>query len=333
MRLIQTIPIIVIIFFASGVGAVPVEEWNRTYPDLGWGISDIAPSVDGGYVLAACDSIVKIDASGKRQWIRELSNPKTASREYSTILHVGSTEDGGYIFGGSRSFIGDFGSKSISAVIKTDAEGIEQWNRTFNENIDKFREIGGGINSIQQTNEGGYILAESTIYVDTNDARIIKLDSGGNTEWTRTFDNSLRPSIRQTLDGGYILSIYHGNFRERYRETILKKLDAKGNDIWNLTYPKMDNGQVELTADGMYMISGEKNSKLTNIDAFLIKIDANGNELWNKTYGGTVDDGFGVIQKTLDGGYILAGYTGADHNTDVLPYFLGDAWLVRVDAD
>ena len=32
-------------FLSLGAVAHPAEEWNRTYRDLGWGLSDITPAV------------------------------------------------------------------------------------------------------------------------------------------------------------------------------------------------------------------------------------------------------------------------------------------------
>jgi hypothetical protein len=317
------------LLIAGSTCAIPVEEWNMSYLREVGPIDDIEQTADGGYITVAYDSIAKIDASGNRHWIRKLFKLEPDFRGSTGISQVGQTGDGGYIFGGYRSFVSDFGSKQIILIIKTDSEGNEQWNRTFDENTYQYNYF----ISIQQTQDSGYILAESTTHDNTNDVRIIKLDSNGKTEWIRTFENSLRPSLHQTLDGSYIISISRGKYEDRYPETSLKKLDSKGNDIWNRSYQGMENVHVELTDDGGYMISGEMKSSITNIDAFLIKTDPMGNELWNKTYGGTGDDGFGVIRKTLDGGYILAGYTGADHSTDVMNFYMGDAWLVKVDAE
>lgn len=340
MRPIWIMEILVIIFFAAGAGAVPVEEWNRTYSDAFF--NDVQDISDGGYVLAGYKIsnsglqgayLIKVDSNGNEEW-NKLFAPETY------VYIVEKTIDDGYILGGYKSFNGDYGSKEVALVIKTDASGNEQWNRTFDENIDKYDPLSGTINSIKQIKDGGYILTQNTWRNNTNYARIIKLDSAGNTEWIRTFENSSIASVVHTFNGSYIfaISIFHGGYnQEKYPEISLIKLDDRGNDLWNRTYQGtyqgIENVHIEQTAEDGLMIMGEIRTSRTGIDALLIKTDANGIEIWNKTFGGTSDDGFNSIQKTRDSGYIIAGYTGADRSADVLNLYHGDAWLVRVDAD
>ncbi len=113
------------------------------------------------------------------------------NRTYSNALFydVQQTRDDGYILAGmTRSF------ESSAYLIKTDASGNEEWNRSFDENIDKFDSVRGGFNSVQQTSDNGSILAETASYDNSYSyyARIIKIDSSGNTEWIRKFKKVIR---------------------------------------------------------------------------------------------------------------------------------------------
>lgn len=63
-----------------------------------------------------------------------------------------------------------------------------------------------------------------------------------------------------------------------------------------------------------------------SFDACLFKLDTNGNLQWNKTFGGTQDDGATFVLQTIDGGYILSGFTYSN-----VPG--GDAWLIKTDAN
>ena len=77
---------------------------------------------------------------------------------------------------------------------------------------------------IQQTSDGGYIVAGSTqsnsgdISNGNNgdvDYWILKLDESGNKVWDKTLGGSsydCATSIRQTSDGGYILAGYTGSY-------------------------------------------------------------------------------------------------------------------------
>jgi hypothetical protein len=85
--------------------------------------------------------------------------------------------------------------------MKIDSQGNEEWARTYN----------GDFKSVQQTDDGGYIVAGSFSY----NSYLMKTDSQGYLEWERTlthggpfnasgFDEAV--SVRQTIDGGYIIT-------------------------------------------------------------------------------------------------------------------------------
>ncbi len=65
--------------------------------------------------------------------------------------------------------------------------------------------------SIQQTSDGGYIVAGYTESFGAGDcdAWVIKLDANGNVQWQKTYggrSDDEAYSIQQTSDGGYIVA-------------------------------------------------------------------------------------------------------------------------------
>ena len=64
--------------------------------------------------------------------------------------------------------------------------------------------------SIQQTSDGGYIVAGQTLFRGRNcDSWVLKLNSNGSVEWQKTYggsDDDYAYSIQQTSDGGYIVA-------------------------------------------------------------------------------------------------------------------------------
>jgi hypothetical protein len=233
------------------------------------------------------------------------------------IALVQQTTDGGYILAGHAAgyALSSGGTGYDALLIKTDANGIEQWNKTFKGQI--LNCFGGCGNaaagSVQQTSDGGYIFAGN---VDFN-RWLVKTDSYGNEQWNKTFISAVNLGtdalVQETSDGGYIIiSSSSPNY-----SVWLIKTDKKGDMQWNKTfwgeYINTDN-YVQLTSDGGYILAGSNSPGGT----WLIKTNASGNEKWSRTFGNL---GILSVQQTSDGGYILPGYSN------------DGAWLIKTDIN
>ncbi len=130
-----------------------------------------------------------------------------------------------------------FGAGDSDAwVIKLDANGNVQWQKTYGGKGDDYAY------SIQQTSDGGYIVAGKTLSFGTgdSDAWVIKLDAKGNVQWQKTYGGEYDDfvhSIQQTSDGGYIVAGYTLSFGAGNDAWVIK-LDAKGNVQWHKTYAR-----------------------------------------------------------------------------------------------
>jgi hypothetical protein len=134
--------------------------------------------------------------------------------------------------------------------------------------------------------------------------------------WTRTYGGSDEDEgrcVQQTLDGGYIVAGQTASFGAGYDDFYLIKTNASGDTLWARTYggSVRDWGwSVLQTPDTGYIILGQTSSfGAGDKDFYLVKTDASGSVVWDKTCGGTGLDEGRCVQQTLDGGYILAGYT------------------------
>ena len=195
--------------------------------------------------------------------------------------------------------------------------------------------------SVQQTTDGGYILAGYTASFGAGsiDAWLIKTDADGNKVWDKTFGGSgddIAYAVQQTSDGGYILAGYTWLLGAWY-DAWLIKTDANGNKVWDKTFGGRRSDfayAVQQTSDGGYILAGWTAGSyfVGNPYAWLIKTDANGNKVWDRTFGGRAYGGSSQeiansVQQTSDGGYILAGSTYSIGAGD------GDAWLIKTDAN
>ncbi|MFQ5869426.1 MAG: T9SS type A sorting domain-containing protein [Candidatus Zixiibacteriota bacterium] len=192
--------------------------------------------------------------------------------------------------------------------------GDTLWTRTYG---------GSGVDggySVQQTSDGGYIIAGYTdsFGAGLQDFYLVKTDSSGDTLWTRTYggsDHDWARSVQQTSDGGYIIAGYTGSFGAGGNDFYLVKTDSSGDTLWTRTYGGSDHDQglsVQQTSDGGYVIGGMTESfGAGDWDVYLVKTDSSGDTLWTRNYGGSSEDHGYSVQQTSDGGYIIAGLTGS----------------------
>ena len=215
-------------------------------------------------------------------------------------------------------------------LVRTDADGDSLWSRTF------VRENTEWCFSIIQTTDGGFALAGLTYSLGTRnwDMWLIKIDSDGDSLWSRTFGGSNDEqcfSIIQTTDGGYALAGWTKSFGAGDKDMWLVKTDEDGDSLWSRTFGG-DNSDVcnslIQTADGGFALGGYTRSfGAGDYDMWLVKTDADGDSLWSRTFGGEGSDQCHSMIQTADGGFALAGWAesfGAGRS---------DMWLVRTNAD
>ena len=227
-------------------------------------------------------------------------------------LSVQQTNDGGYIIAG---YTLSFGAGLTDVyLIKTNSSGDTLWTR-----------IDGGSNwdegfDVEQTDDGGYIVVGRTgsYGVGGRDFYVLKKDSIGNSQWTRTYGGpyfDLAYSVLQTAEGGYILAGDHELHPPSFSsyEGWLVKINSIGDTLWTRLYGGSNFDQarsIDITNDAGYFLVGTTESfSAGSRDLYTLKTDPIGDTLWTRTYGGIEYD-YGVSgQQTSDGGYIVAGFT------------------------
>jgi hypothetical protein len=311
------------------------QGWEQTYGGTSYEFGySIQQTTDGGYIICGNTEsfgngmrdvyLIKTDGSGSQQWSQSYGGSGT-----DVGYSVQQTNDGGYIISGSTESFGNGGHDVY--IIKTDNNGDQQWFQTFG---------GSGVydrgRSVQQTNDGGYIIGGSTTsFGNSSDVYLIKTDGNGNQLWSKTYNEGSTDygvDVKQTTDGGYVVCGYsnsiisNGNF-----DIYLIKSDNNGNEEWSSKFggAGVEHGySVQQTTDGGYIISGyTDNINTSNYDVYLIKTDGNGNQLWSQTYGGSGYNEGKSVQQTNDGGYIICGYTESFGNG------MEDVYLIKTDGN
>jgi hypothetical protein len=184
---------------------------------------------------------------------------------------------------------------------------------------------------VQQTNDGGFIVAGHTASFNPNfyfDVYLIKLNNVGNISWTKTI-SAVTYSIEtryveQNSDSGYIVCGKAGN------SGLLVRTDVAGNILWSKTINGFNfiyANEVHQTIDGGFIVIGSAWPLVGSGNIMLLKTDGSGNITWQKILSSganNYDDGNSVRQ-TNDGGYIII---GTSVNSGVFSKML----LVKTDA-
>jgi hypothetical protein len=286
------------------------QRWERTYGrDEG---KSVQQTTDGGYIVAGYTMsfangtqfyLIKTNSFGDILWTRTYGE---TGNDYG--YSVQWTSDGGYIVAGKYNA---GGSTNRVYLIKTNASGDTLWTKTYE---------GGAYEnagySVQQTSDGGYIVAGYTDSIANSDqVFLIKTNATGDILWTRTYggtDQDFGYSVQQTSDTGYIVAGTTASFGNLWKVYLIKT-NASGDTLWTRVYggTGQDEGRsVQQTSDGGYIIAGFSSSFGAGMyDVYLIKTSATGDTLWTRTYGGMDEDYGYSVQQTQEGGYIVAGTT------------------------
>ena len=139
-------------------------------------------------------------------------------------------------------------------------------------------------------------------------------------------NNDYGSSIKQTADGGYILTGTTESFGAGLGNVYLVKTNSMGDTLWTRTIGDSIDYQggesVLQTSDGGFIISGYAWDTLLGSVVYLIKTDANGNILWRNCFEG--GEGYSVCQNN-DNGFIICGTIGSGFGST-------DLSLIRTDS-
>ncbi len=236
------------------------------------------------------------------------------------------------------------------------------WSKTY----------GGGASleyswAIDQTNDGGFIVAGQTNATGSWDFYVMKLNSDSTVAWQKTYGGALNEysySIKQTDDGGYIVSGYiDASTLGRSDDVWALKLKpdsepgGPGQIEWERYYGGLSSNKgfsILQTSDDFYVIGGASGSRAG--DTLVMKIDAQGNvptssqDIIDNLYPGAFQKSFGLnlfydhtdnstyvhskdnaywTEETSDGGFIAAGYSNSFRDP-ILGRTDNDIYVVKV---
>jgi uncharacterized delta-60 repeat protein len=309
--------------------------WQKTYGGTDWDeATSIQQTADGGYIVAGWTGsfgagsydvwVLKLQANGDIAWQKTYGGTS-----WDEAASIQQTADGGYVVAGlTDSFgAGDPDAGPDFWVLKLQTNGDIDWQKTYGET--SWDEAA----SIQQTADGGYIVAGQTYSFGAGggDFWVLKLQANGDITWQKTYGGTIADlawSIQQTADGGYVVAGQTASFGAGIWDFWVLKLQANGDIDWQKTYGGTGSdwaASIQQTADGGYVVAGWTDSfGAGNRGCWVLKLKANGEVAWQKTYGGTIAEWAWSIQQTADGGYVVAGGTASFDG--------GDFWVLKLDG-
>ncbi len=274
---------------------IDLTAYKDQYVYIAWQLN--APTQDG---LCLIDNITTEYTAENIEWSNILSSSWNKS--------ISTVSDGGYITAGNYD--------SNIAIQKLTYNGIVEWT-TYTSTIN----AGNSAHSIVETfddenNPSGFIIT-GELGGAGNFSMLIwvcKYDTEGNLEWEKDFgitgEQNQGNSVKQTNDGGYIITGYEGMTDT---QIILIKLNKDGNTEW---IKKFGNTSIDFasdviqTADGGYAITGFYKEPISSEGATLIlKTDKDGNEEFVAEFPATDFARADRICQTTDGGFILAAFS------------------------
>jgi hypothetical protein len=229
------------------------------------------------------------------------------------------------------------------------------------------------------TADGGYLMVSTSSSQDgmvndnngSSDVWVVKMDAYGLIDWKRCYGGSGSESVReviQTSDGGYIIrsrvQVLNGDMSGCYSnesglisyDALVFKIDSYGNLVWQRCLGGSGDdsfSSVKEQSDGGVILIGSTSSHDGDVvglhgsyDIWVVKLDSQGNLVWQRCLGGSqfdnVEDYFGTVSTSEDGGFMIVGYTdsndgdvvGFHDNLDSTTNFLYtnlDIWVIKLN--
>ncbi len=189
--------------------------------------------------------------------------------------------------------------------------------------------------SVKVTMDGNYIVAgsSSSFGMGNTDVYLVKLDSMGNTIWSKTFGGILSDvgrSVIQLPDSGFAIAGYGNSFGAGGYDAYVFRTDKYGTVIWQQSFGGTDwdfANDLVLGADGnLYVVGYTYSFGAGKKDGFILKYDLSGNLLLQKLIGGTLNEELNSIMKAADNSLVTVGYTESDGEIN------GDALVVKLNS-
>ena len=310
---------------------------------------------DTGICSGIEPQLIKIDSAGNIQF------KKPIGRDDSGSYYIRQTPDGGYLFAGDAyhdvSYSISLCGSSNATLKKFDNQGDVEWLRTYGGDY----YTGTITPSTLIQNSEGYAFVTPTrstnIQVSGNhgdsDIWFVKTDITGNLLQQVCYGGSATetPIALYSLgnEGYEIVGFANSNDGDlaaikfdNGKDLWFLRTDLLGSITWQKSYNLSSLGGpsegfapknlVRLSDGGFLLLSSTDHGPGFHgiVDITLTRFSKEGDILWSQCYGGSHEDYATAIMSTIDGGYLLTGYTSSNDGDVGGHHTWEDIWVVKV---
>jgi len=311
---------------------------------------------------------IKLDSSGTTTWSKNFggSGGATVYGQSIAVDGSGNVYLGGYFQSASLTTpsLTKKGTRDAFAI-KLNSSGTASWSKNYGGAGAAAYGQSIAVDGTGNVYLGGYfqsanLTTPALTKIGTSDAFAIKLDSSGNTTWSKNYGGAGVTTYGQSIavdgSGNVYLS---GSFQSASLTTpaltkignsdaFAIKLDSSGNTTWSKNYGGAGAAaygkSIAVDGSGNVYLSGSFNTanlttpSLTLIgaqDAFAMKLDSSGNTMWSKNYGGAgvSADGLSIAFDGSGNVYLIGSFNTANLTTPSLTLIgASDGFAMKLDS-
>lgn len=302
--------------------------WTKTIDTTYHEARGLAELADGSLIVVIPGLLelrmIKMDASGEIIWVKNHEFYSSWSVVYNTLT---LTQDGGFLVATSK-----LNTNPNIAILRTNSEGEEIWQKTFYLTSDSTSSISYGA-AVKELEDGTIMLLGTGQSTFNGNMLAFHLDENGNELWRKIYDYSTDYEVATQIeytcgkDGFYLLGFVA---IQNKLEAILIRTDLEGNEIWVKNYGSGTNAELAptmtKTQDNGLLITYSNNAS-GSFKSFVVKVDEHGEELCSIEYGegGGTDTRPKSISEKEDGRFLITGSVKSCSTCSTLMYALETA--------
>lgn len=246
----------------------------------------------------------------------------TGSESANAIIELA---DGGYVLAGYVN-AGPAGGSDV-LLVRTDANGGEEWSRTFGGTADEVAF------AVRELADGGFVVVGYTQSFGSGgyDIYLVRTNQEGHMQWDQDYGGTgdeMAFDVIVDSGGGFVLAGETDSSGAGLFDMYLVRTSANGVVDWAMTYGGTGSESAASVCEnrnGGYVVAGSvQPNQDAEWDVFVVGTDANGVQSWPATFGGTDRDVGNAVIQASDDSFIVCGTSNSFGSGD------DDVYLIKV---